>query len=121
MIQPGKGIPKPKNGVWFGEYRSDTNQILNQTMKNEAMIKAMVNVFAFGECEALIIPNCSSFLYAAIVVKSVYFGGKQCKEGDNDEFMYLEIKREALFGLECMSNQERRERKYYEYYRKPRD
>mmetsp|Transcript_12577 Transcript_12577/g.14298 ORF Transcript_12577/g.14298 Transcript_12577/m.14298 type:complete len:403 (-) Transcript_12577:117-1325(-) len=99
VIQPGKRMPKPDKGVWFGAHGSSTNQLLNQTMKNEALAEAMADVFALGECEALFIPNYSSFSYAGIALtkargKLVYFG----KQQDDDEFTYLEM--EELIGRE---------------------
>ena len=71
-------MAKPESGVWFGEAGSGTSNVLNQTMKNEAMAEATAEVFALGECDALLIPTYSSFSYSAIVLtagseKHVYF------------------------------------------------
>jgi len=68
VIQPKKVSPKPKNGVWFGEFGSKTGDALSQTMKNEAMAEAIAEVFALGECDALIIPNYSSFSLLSIAL-----------------------------------------------------
>mmetsp|Transcript_25773 Transcript_25773/g.30376 ORF Transcript_25773/g.30376 Transcript_25773/m.30376 type:complete len:401 (-) Transcript_25773:126-1328(-) len=68
VIQPKKVLLKPKNGVWFGEHGSKTGAALSQTMKNEAMAEGMSEVFALGECDALIIPNYSSFSILSIAL-----------------------------------------------------
>jgi len=88
VIQPKKIMPKPKNGVWFGEQGSSTGAALNQTMKNEAMAEAIAEIFALGECDVLIIPNYSSFSYISISLMTarknpVFFredGGVQFRE-----------------------------------------
>ncbi|KAL7526703.1 hypothetical protein ACHAXR_001611 [Thalassiosira sp. AJA248-18] len=67
IVQPGKELPPPENGVWFGEYKSDTNKHLNQTEKDNAMAEAVADVFALGECDALFIPNYSSFSVIGII------------------------------------------------------
>ncbi len=37
-------------------------------MKNEAMAEATAEMFALGECDALMIPNYSSFTYSSIAL-----------------------------------------------------
>ena len=88
-IYPGKSMPKPENGVWFGEWNSTTGNILNQTMKNEAMAEATAELFALGECDALFIPNYSSFTYPAIALtrareKAVFFAKRPKRRNCND-------------------------------------
>ena len=78
MIKPDQELPKPDNGVWFGEWGSKTSDGMNQTMKNEVMAEATAEIFALGECDALFIPNYSSFTLSSIVLtrarkKSVFF------------------------------------------------
>ncbi|GFH53808.1 hypothetical protein CTEN210_10284 [Chaetoceros tenuissimus] len=90
VVQPAKTMPRPENGVWFGESGSLTANVLNQTMKNEAMAEALADVFALGACNALLIPNYSSFTYASIALtrargNSVFFLGKD-KYHDMTEF-----------------------------------
>ena len=92
VILPKKVMAKPESGVWFGEKGSGTSNVLNQTMKNEAMAEATAEVFALGECDALLIPTYSSFSYSGIVLtagrkKHIYFG----KEGTNGTFEMEEI------------------------------
>lgn len=90
VVQPAKTMPRPENGVWFGESGSLTANVLNQTMKNEAMAEALADVFALGACNALLIPNYSSFTYASIALtrargNSVFFLGND-KYHDMTEF-----------------------------------
>jgi len=86
LVQPEKFMPKPENGVWFGEWGSKTSDVLNQTMKIEAMAEATAEVFVLGECDALFIPNYSSFSQPSIVLtnarkKHVFFrSGTEFKE-----------------------------------------
>ena len=92
VIRPKKVMPKPESGVWFGEHGSGTSNVLNRTMKNEAMAEAAAEVFALGECDALLIPTYSSFTYSAIVLtagrkKHVYFR----KQGRNGTFEMEEM------------------------------
>ena len=68
VIQPQKILDKPESGVWFGDYRSKTNSVLNQDQKNEAMAEAVSDIFALGECDALFIPNYSSFTLISIML-----------------------------------------------------
>jgi len=68
LIQPKKVMPKPKHGVWFGQHGSKTSHVLNKTMKNEAMAEAAAEMFILGECDALIIPNYSSFSFPSIAL-----------------------------------------------------
>jgi len=92
MVQSQKVLPKPESGVWFGEHGSNTSAILNQTMKDEAMAEAVAEVFALGECDALMIPTYSSFTYPAIVLtagrkKRLFFR----KTGSSDDYSMTEI------------------------------
>jgi hypothetical protein len=78
VIQPKKELQKPESGVWFGEHGSQTNAVLDQQQKNEAMAEAVSDVFALGECDALYIPNYSSFTMVSIILtraerRMVYF------------------------------------------------
>jgi len=66
IVKPGKEVPRPENGVWFGEHNSPTRLKLNQTELDEAMSEAVADVFALGECDALYIPNYSSFSIVGI-------------------------------------------------------
>jgi hypothetical protein len=68
VIEPEKKIAKPDSGVWFGEYGSTTNQHLTQHEKDEAMAEAVSDIFALGECDALFIPNYSSFTLISIMM-----------------------------------------------------
>jgi hypothetical protein len=68
VISPGKIVPPPESGVWFGQHGSQTNSILNQSQKDEAMAEAASDVFALGECDALYIPNYSSFSMLGITL-----------------------------------------------------
>ena len=61
MVKPARELPRPETGVWFGQHGSDTNANLTQQEKDEAMAEAVADVFALGECDALFIPNYSSF------------------------------------------------------------
>ena len=61
VINPGKYLPRPETGVWFGEWGSETNNNLTKDQKDEAMAEAVADVFALGECDSLFIPNYSSF------------------------------------------------------------
>ncbi|GFH53205.1 hypothetical protein CTEN210_09681 [Chaetoceros tenuissimus] len=81
IVKPAKSMPKPENGVWFGQHGSKTSDVLNQTGKNEAMAEALSDIFALAECDALFIPNYSSFTYVSIALtrargNSVLFLGK---------------------------------------------
>lgn len=68
IVKPGKVIPRPETGVWFGEHGSTTNSILSQEQKTEAFAEAAADVFALGECHALFIPNYSSFSIFGIML-----------------------------------------------------
>ena len=68
VIQPVKELPRPESGVWFGEHGSKTNQKLGQYEKHEAMAEAVADVFALGKCDALYIPNYSSFSMIGIIM-----------------------------------------------------
>ena len=67
IVKPGKKLPRPEQGVWFGQHGSGTNKVLNQTQKDDVMAEAMSDVFALGECDALWIPNYSTFTVISIV------------------------------------------------------
>ena len=89
VVKPGKHIPKPQNGVWFGEHGSETNKNLTKDQLNEAMAEAVADVFALGECDGLWIPNYSSFSMIGIMLtraerRKVFFLGK-------DEWVDLSI------------------------------
>ena len=78
VIKPGKELPRPENGVWFGEHGSSTNTVLSVEQKNATMAEAVSDVFALGECDALFIPNYSSFSFMGVILararrKSVFF------------------------------------------------
>jgi len=66
VISPVKKIQKPENGVWFGEANSTTANMLSTKQQEEAMAEAIADVFALGECDALFIPNYSSFSFPGI-------------------------------------------------------
>jgi hypothetical protein len=68
MVKPAKLLPRPESGVWFGQHGSTTNQNLTQDQKDEAMAEAVADVFALGECDALFIPNYSSFSLIGITL-----------------------------------------------------
>ena len=68
VVRPGKVLPRPESGVWFGEALSQTNAVLSQKEKNEAMAEAVADVFALGECDALYLPNYSSFSQVGIML-----------------------------------------------------
>ena len=92
IIKPGKLNPMPEQGVWFGEHGSSTNHQLNSDQRNEAMAAALAEVFALGECDALMIPNYSSFTCVAITLSKargvpIFFGKK---DGDNFEYHEME-------------------------------
>lgn len=81
VIKPGKYLPRPETGVWFGEWGSETNKNLTKDQKDEAMAEAVADVFALGECDSLFIPNYSSFSATGITLtrakkKNVFFLGK---------------------------------------------
>lgn len=89
IVKPAKSMPKPENGVWFGQHGSKTSAILNQTEKNEAMAEALSDVFALAECDALFIPNYSSFTYVSIALtrargNRVFFLGNR-----NDRYLEM--------------------------------
>ena len=78
VVKPAKELPHPENGVWFGESGSPTNENLSQDELNEAMAEAVADVFALGECDALFIPNFSTFSMFGITLtraerKKVFF------------------------------------------------
>jgi hypothetical protein len=80
VIKPGKSLPRPEAGVWFGQHGSKTNQNLTRDQKDEAMAEAVADVFALGECDSLFIPNYSSFSFIGITLtraerKKVFFLG----------------------------------------------
>ena len=99
VIQPKKVMPKPDNGVWFGQAGSKTAAILNQTMKNEAMAEATADVFALGECDALMIPNYSSFSYSGIALTRAR-GNPVFFKQENDMPTFQEMSTFAIFGNE---------------------
>lgn len=68
VVKPPKEVPRPDAGVWFGEYLSATNSILSRDRLNEAMAEAVADVFALGECDALFVPNYSSFSIVGIML-----------------------------------------------------
>jgi hypothetical protein len=67
-ITPDKVAMKPKAGVWFGEQGSNTSSVLDQSQKDEAMAEVIAEIFALGECDALFIPNYSSFSFVSITL-----------------------------------------------------
>lgn len=78
IIKPAKELPRPENGVWFGELLSTTNAVLSKDDLNEVMAEAVADVFALGECDALYVPNYSSFSIPGIMLtraerKKVFF------------------------------------------------
>jgi hypothetical protein len=78
VVKPGKYLPRPDTGVWFGEHGSKTNMNLTKEQKDEAMAEAVADVFALGECDSLFIPNYSSFSLFGITLmraerKKVFF------------------------------------------------
>lgn len=68
VVRPGKVLPRPESGVWFGEHGSKTNAVLSQKERDEAMAEAVADVFALGECDALYLPNYSSFSQVGIML-----------------------------------------------------
>eukprot|EP00956_Cyclotella_meneghiniana_P020692 scaffold36844_cov42-Cyclotella_meneghiniana.AAC.1 len=68
VIHPAHELEKPESGVWFGEHGSKTNSVLSQQQKDEAMAEAVSDIFALGECDALWIPNYSSFTLTSIIL-----------------------------------------------------
>ena len=92
IVKPGKIIPKPTQGVWFGEYGSLTNSVLDAEEKRQAMAETLAEIFALGECDVLMIPKYSSFTCTAIALSKTrgipIFFGKQ--NGEN--FEYHEMK-----------------------------
>ena len=68
LVRPGRVLPKPESGVWFGEATSDTNTVLSQKERDDAMAEAVADVFALGECDALYVPNYSSFSQMGIML-----------------------------------------------------
>lgn len=97
VIQPKKVMPKPENGVWFGEHGSKTGDVLNQTMKNEAMAEATAEVFALGECDALMIPNFSSFSYSGIALTRARGNPVFFAKQENEEHIFQEMSTFASF------------------------
>lgn len=78
--KPARELPRPETGVWFGQHGSDMNANSTQQEKDEAMAEAVADVFALGECDALFIPNYSSFGTVGIMLmraarKNVFFRG----------------------------------------------
>jgi hypothetical protein len=87
VIKPGKVVPRPEKGHWF-ELGIDRDQ--DDRRMNEALAEAAADLFALGECDALMIPNYSSFTYTAIALSRargipIFFGMK-----DGDHFEYNE-------------------------------
>ena len=68
VVRPGRVLPRPESGVWFGEALSSTNAVLSQKERDEAMAEAVADVFALGECDALYLPNFSSFSQVGIML-----------------------------------------------------
>ena len=68
VIEPNKTVSKPESGVWFGQHGSTTANNLTQEQKNDAMAEAVSDIFALGECDALYIPNYSSFTLTSIML-----------------------------------------------------
>lgn len=68
VVRPGRVLPRPERGVWFGEAMSPTNAVLSQKERDEAMAEAVADVFALGECDALYLPNFSSFSQVGIML-----------------------------------------------------
>jgi hypothetical protein len=80
MIKPARESSRPESGVWFGEHGSRTNENMTQQEKDDAMAEAVADVFALGECDALFVPNYSSFNLVGIILtraerKKVFFRG----------------------------------------------
>ncbi len=80
IVKPAKELSRPETGIWFGEATSTTNEVLSQEEKNEAMAEAVSDVFALGECDALFIPNYSSFSAVGMMLarakrRQVFFRG----------------------------------------------
>ena len=80
MVKPVRTLSRPETGVWFGEWGSNTNANMTQQEKEEAMAEAVADVFALGECDALFVPNYSSFNLVGIMLtraerKKVFFQG----------------------------------------------
>ena len=67
VIKSGRELQRPESGVWFGEHGSKTNKNMTQHEKDEAMAEAMADAFALGECDALFIPNYSSFNVIGVI------------------------------------------------------
>lgn len=89
VVKPGKSLPRPEAGVWFGQHGSKTNQNLTRDQKDEAMAEAVADVFALGECDSLFIPNYSSFSLIGITLtraerKKVFFLGS-----NNDRYFEM--------------------------------
>ena len=77
FVKPAKKVPRPAAGHWF-EHGNPNNTITSQLQRDEAMAEAMADVFALGECNALYIPNYSSFSFVGIMLararrKKVFF------------------------------------------------
>ncbi|EJK77445.1 hypothetical protein THAOC_00725, partial [Thalassiosira oceanica] len=68
LVRPGRVLPKPESGVWFGESGSTTSAVLSQKERDDAMAEAVADVFALGECDALYVPNYSSFSQVGIML-----------------------------------------------------
>ncbi len=78
IVKSDKEVPMPENGVWFGAHGSETSKGLSQEQKNVAMAEGVSEIFALGECDALFIPNYSTFSIPGITLsrarrKSVFF------------------------------------------------
>jgi hypothetical protein len=81
VVKPGRELPRPESGVWFGEFGSKTSSNLTKNALDEAMAEAVADVFALGECDALYVPNYSSFNMVGIMLtraerRKVYFLGE---------------------------------------------
>lgn len=77
MVKPGKVPRRPADGHWF-EWGKVTNLTKDET--DEAMAEAVADVFALGECDALYIPQYSTFNVVGIMLaradgRNVYFLG----------------------------------------------
>ena len=104
VVKPGKSLPRPETGVWFGQHGSKTNQNLTKDQKNEAMAEAVADVFALGECDSLFIPNYSSFSVIGITLtraqrKNVFFlgsnnGGRYLEMPEPEDFYYDYFKKQ---------------------------
>ena len=64
---PGRELLRPSQGVCFGEWGSRTTRVLNRTKKDDAIAGATADVFALGECDALLIPDYSNFSQIGII------------------------------------------------------